>query len=102
MDCGNLPQLADSVRLATPLARFGKVDRAATNQKVGSSNPPGRTIYLNKTKAISIPPENGRVGLRLRATSMQPFLDNGLAEITAVALSWERVCKKIMQRLAGR
>ena len=33
--CGNLPQLADSVRLATPLARFGKVGRTATNQKVG-------------------------------------------------------------------
>jgi hypothetical protein len=48
MVCGNLPQLAESVRLATPLARFGKVDRAATNQKVGSSSPPGRTISINK------------------------------------------------------
>jgi hypothetical protein len=28
--CENLPQLADFVRLATPLARFGKVDRTAT------------------------------------------------------------------------
>ena len=53
MVCGNLPQLADFVRLATPLARFGKVDRTATNQKVGSSNPPGRTILTNKTQAIS-------------------------------------------------
>jgi hypothetical protein len=44
--CENLPQLADSFRLAAPLARFGKVGRTATNQKVGSSNPPGRTIYL--------------------------------------------------------
>jgi hypothetical protein len=41
--CGDLFQLADFVRLATPLARFGKVDRTATNQKAGSSNPPGRT-----------------------------------------------------------
>jgi hypothetical protein len=46
--CENLPQLADFVRLATPLARFGKVDRTATNQKAGSSNPPGRTISINK------------------------------------------------------
>ena len=42
--CENLPQLADFVRLATPLARFGKVDRTATNQKVGSSNPPGAPL----------------------------------------------------------
>jgi len=28
--CWNLPQLADSVRLATPLARFGKVSRTAS------------------------------------------------------------------------
>jgi hypothetical protein len=46
MVCGDLFQLADFARLATPLARFGKVDRAATNQEVGSSNPPGRTILL--------------------------------------------------------
>src|ERR1700746_886678 len=38
VSCWNLPQLADSVRLATPLARFGKVVRTATNQRVGSSN----------------------------------------------------------------
>jgi hypothetical protein len=43
MVCGDLFQLAEFARLATPLARFGKVDRAATNQKAGSSNPPGRT-----------------------------------------------------------
>ena len=41
-------QLTDFVRLATPLARFGKVDRTATNQKAGSSNPPGRTILTSK------------------------------------------------------
>jgi hypothetical protein len=45
--CGKLPQLADFVRLATPLARFGKVDRTATNQKVGSSNPPGRSSNIS-------------------------------------------------------
>jgi hypothetical protein len=32
-----LPQLADFVRLATPLARFGKVDRTATNQADANS-----------------------------------------------------------------
>ena len=50
--CENLPQLADFVRLATPLARFGKVDRTATNQKVGSSNPPGRTILLSSFQSL--------------------------------------------------
>jgi hypothetical protein len=30
--CSNLPQLAESVRLATPLARFGKVDRTASKR----------------------------------------------------------------------
>jgi hypothetical protein len=49
--CGDLFQLAEFARLATPLARFGKVDRAATNQKVGSSNPPGRTIFLNNLRS---------------------------------------------------
>ncbi|SRR5260370_20353572 len=48
VDCGNLPQLADFARLATPLARFDKVDRTATNQKVGSSNPPGRTTLFKR------------------------------------------------------
>ena len=42
--CGNLPQLAEFVRLATPLARFGKVVRTASNQRVGSSSLPGRAI----------------------------------------------------------
>jgi len=45
-DCTELPQLAESVRLATPLARFGKIGRTATNQKVGSSSPPGRTTFF--------------------------------------------------------
>src|SRR5947207_14929423 len=40
--CGNLPQLAEFVRLATPLARFGKVVRTASKQRVGSSSLPGR------------------------------------------------------------
>jgi hypothetical protein len=43
--CGNLPQLAEYVRLATPLARFGKIVRTATNQKVGSSNLSGRATF---------------------------------------------------------
>src|SRR6267143_492276 len=45
-DCGNSPQLAESVRLATPLARFGKAVRTASKQRVGSSNLPGRAILL--------------------------------------------------------
>src|SRR6267143_7222749 len=43
---GNLLQLAESVRLATPLARFGKVVRTASKQRVGSSNLPGRATSL--------------------------------------------------------
>src|SRR5258708_29479996 len=45
--CGNLPQLAEFVRLATPLARFGKVVRTASKQRVGSSSLPGRAIFSN-------------------------------------------------------
>src|SRR5260370_23992610 len=44
--CGNLPQLAESVRLATPLARFGKVVRTASNRNVGGSNPPRGANYF--------------------------------------------------------
>ena len=44
MGCQGSPQLTDFTSLASALARFGKVDREATNQKVGSSSPPGRTI----------------------------------------------------------
>jgi hypothetical protein len=40
--CGNLPQLAEFVRLATPLARFGKVVRTASKQDVVGSSPTGR------------------------------------------------------------
>jgi hypothetical protein len=49
-----LPQLAEFARLATPLARFGKVGRAASKQKVAGSNPAGRAISLNliRTKRI--------------------------------------------------
>src|ERR1700692_3035094 len=43
--CRNLPQLAESVRLATPLARLGKVDRTASNQMVGSSSLSGRVTF---------------------------------------------------------
>src|SRR5260370_9840073 len=42
--CGNLPQLAEFVRLATPLARFGKVVRTASKQRAGSSSLPRRAI----------------------------------------------------------
>jgi hypothetical protein len=43
VSCQGLPQLTDFAPLAPALARFGRVGREATNQKVGSSNPPGRT-----------------------------------------------------------
>jgi hypothetical protein len=44
MSCQGSSQVTDFASLASALARFGKVGREATNQKVGSSNPPGRTI----------------------------------------------------------
>ncbi|SRR6266478_2665011 len=47
MVCGNLPQLAEFVRLATPLARFGKVVRTASKQRVGSSSLPGRATAFD-------------------------------------------------------
>jgi hypothetical protein len=66
--CENLPQLADFVRLATPLARFGKVDRTATNQKAGSSNPPGRTTSSQYNNGDLNSTGNGRVWPCLHAT----------------------------------
>jgi len=47
MVCGNLFQLAEFVRLATPLARFGKITRTASKQDVVGSNPTGRTTSLS-------------------------------------------------------
>ena len=41
--CIELSQLAETAALSIPLARFGKIVRAATNQKVGSSNLSGCT-----------------------------------------------------------
>src|ERR1700741_4686598 len=41
--CSDLPQLAESVRLATPLARFDKIVRTASKQRVGSSSLPWRS-----------------------------------------------------------
>jgi hypothetical protein len=41
VSCQGLSQLTDFAPLASALARFGRVGREATNQKVGSSNPPG-------------------------------------------------------------
>jgi hypothetical protein len=40
VSCQGLSQLTDFAPLAPALARFGRVGREATNQKVGSSNPP--------------------------------------------------------------
>src|SRR5690242_3921827 len=50
--CGNLYQPADSVRLATPLARFGKVVRTASKQGVASSSLARRaiTFLLNRNE----------------------------------------------------
>jgi len=45
MSCQGSSQVTDFASLASALARFGKVGREATNQKVGSSSPPGRTAY---------------------------------------------------------
>src|SRR5713226_9480599 len=46
MSCQGSSQVTDFASLAFALARFGKVGREATNQKVGSSSPPGRTTSL--------------------------------------------------------
>jgi hypothetical protein len=48
VSCQGSFQLADLTSLASALARFGKVGREATNQKVESSSPSGRTIFFNK------------------------------------------------------
>jgi hypothetical protein len=45
MSCQGSSQVTDFASLASALARFGKVGREATNQKVESSSPSGRTIY---------------------------------------------------------
>src|SRR6267143_5818148 len=71
-DCGNSPQLAESVRLATPLARFGKAVRTASKQRVGSSNLPGRTTFSIKTHFSGLLADRGaprlNVGLILRGS----------------------------------
>ena len=38
MGCSKLPQLAESVPLATPLARFGKSARTASKKRAETSN----------------------------------------------------------------
>ena len=54
MNCQVLSQLTDLASLAFALARFGKVGREATNQKVGSSSPPARTT--SPSSSISYAP----------------------------------------------
>jgi hypothetical protein len=51
VSCHGLSQLTDFAPLAPALARFGRVGCEATNQKVGSSNPPGRTMFLPMSRA---------------------------------------------------
>src|SRR5258707_13717093 len=46
-DCTELPQLAESVRLATPLARFGKIGRTASKQGVASASLAGRATAFD-------------------------------------------------------
>jgi hypothetical protein len=57
--CRNVPQLAESVRLATPLARFGKVDQTASKQRVASSSLAGRatSFLFNNLRENAIPPD---------------------------------------------
>src|SRR5712692_7833641 len=52
MSCQGSSQVTDFASLAFALARFGKVGREATNQKVGSSSPPGRTTLLDSIPFI--------------------------------------------------
>jgi hypothetical protein len=58
-----LPQLAEFARLATPLARFGKVGRAASKQTLGFESvraiPPGivfQPFNLESNEATGRPP----------------------------------------------
>jgi hypothetical protein len=69
VSCQGLSQLTDFAPLAPALARFGRVGREATNQKAGSSNPPGRTIFPIKTRFS----ENRHVGFNSLATSLLPL-----------------------------
>jgi hypothetical protein len=79
MVCGNLFQLAEFARLATPLARFGKVTRAAPKHKVGRSNRPGRATLLKTS-------DNGfakayRIGLHPRMKSKTKTIVVGMLAI---------------------
>ena len=80
MNCQGSSQLTDFASLASALARFGKVGREATNQKVESSSPSGRTTFTYVSSRSS----NKNACFRrvtwkrvsvdvLRATSMQPL-----------------------------
>src|SRR5260370_25798701 len=68
-----LPRFAEFARLASPLARFGKVDRTATNQKVGSSNPPGRTTYLSRIKHFQPFPKQLRFRFSVHSVQQRVF-----------------------------
>jgi len=71
--CSELSQLADFVRQAPALARFGEVDFAATNQKVGSSTLSGRATFPMKLHVVDTRGTEtlsrsalGRAGLRMK------------------------------------
>src|SRR5690348_6993961 len=81
--CGNLYQLVDSVRLANPLARFGKVVRTASKQRVGGSNPSGRANgsghigFLPGKGGRGIAPEKQEAAFRAGAALFWGFVQNG-------------------------
>jgi hypothetical protein len=72
---GKLPQLAEFVRLATPLARFGKVVRTASKQGVASSSLAGRpssiSLNRNELEKLAVTP------IPLRRKQMVGLSENG-------------------------
>jgi hypothetical protein len=75
MGCQGSSQVTDCASLASALARFGKVGREATNQKVGSSSPPGRTTFTSfsyKPHQLAIVPH--RRGCNENGTDHMTFL----------------------------
>ena len=72
MNCQGSSQVTDFASLASALARFGKVGREATNQKVGSSSPPGRTTFHAGTDTLRIDTRS----LDVSADTDKGILDN--------------------------
>jgi hypothetical protein len=53
--CGNLSQLAESIRLATPLARFGKIVRTASKRALRLQQFHPIFVNINVSNKLRIP-----------------------------------------------